>query len=502
MRPSREFKTAVIGFVVIFGLLILAYLPLLRIPFVFNDDFLIFTGNIQKCSDHPQYYYFFMIGRPVFPLFSCPFWVSIDSINDLAMARFLNVFALSISAYVFYSWLKENRFSNFQSLMIATIVFVMPTFQTQVVLANSFPHMAALLSAIFCGKQLCYWIKDTNKKHILAASILLFFSLSIHPCVAMFFWPIVLVYFLNNTTGWHQLLKVIIWFFLICFLYFLFAKGMNIFVPDFFSIAPDIIGGHRVALTRDFIRPLQKLMLLSLAALNLWSVLPHSKMFIGVLLLIVTATVIKIKQLQNSSEKTSVTPYILLCLAFPLSLSPVLAAEYNALSYRMISAITAVVITTLHYSLEIIIKALPLRGWKNSILNSLLIILVICSLSKAQYNMTNYLAVPAYKELAFVKNCIISADIKRIDNIVVIRPEISNWLITTPVGHDEFGLISSAQPQNIKGLIRCAMIQLNLDEADFRRIVISSCSVNDKKKPLTPKTTLIINMNSSLFFST
>lgn len=494
MRPSRGFKTAVIGFVVIFGLLILAYLPLLRIPFVFNDDFLIFSDNIQKCSDHPQYYYFFMIGRPVFPFLACPFWMSIKHVNDFAWARFVNLIALSVSAALLFNWFRENRISPIPALLIVVLIFISPTFQTQVILANSFPHMVAVFFSLMSGVLVCHWMKANKAVKLIPAGILLFLSLSIHPCVAMLLWPVIFIFVCKNPVSPGRMLLTLTWFALICIIYFLFAKIMSAVCPVSFHVPADITCGHKVALSFNMIQSWDKFYKASLAALHLWTVTPHYVIAVIALSLMLTAATIKMLQFRRDKDHSAIWRFVFLLLTVPLSLLPILAADYHVLSYRMISGLTAIVIIMICFSLNIILAALTVRRHRKDLINLILVVSVVVYIHQCRFNITNYMAGPAGSEFSFIKNHLQKIDTGRLDTIHVIRPRHPNWLPRTLIGGDEFGFRSSASSQNINGLIRLALSEAGTDQKNIDRIEITS-DTDYSKTVLPDRKALIIDMN-------
>lgn len=495
MRFTKQHYGDLLGFGLIFGFLLFAYTPLLQIPFVFNDDFLIFNNPIKTCSDHPQFYYFFLIGRPVFPFLACPFWISIQSVADLAPARFVNLFTLSISAFMFFNWLKKNNFSLWPALLLSIIIFSSPTFHTQVVLANSFPHMVAILLSLLCGIQLCKWLEDGKRHRLFAATIFLFLPLCIHPCVAMFIWPVIFVYVYNHKSESRKTFYVLSWFFVVCCMYFFFAKFMNTIAPRFFYVTREIVGGHEVVVADDLSQCWYKFRHLCLAALNLWAVVPQAWILLSTVALLLTAVVIKSVQCIRSQGQCLIINNGFLLLTVPLSLLPILSAQHNALSYRMISGLTAIMILVLFLALRKTLEVLPVDKLRSPALTFVIFILAMVYVGQARLNITSYLAVPAHKEIEYAKKQLQHIHINQIDTIHVIRPEKANWLSSRLLGIDEFGLLSSSMPQNSKGLIRCAMNELQVDSKDIDRITITSGPFNERMGCAEDKTTAIVDMN-------
>lgn len=498
MRLIRRHYTDLLGLGLILGALLFAYFPLLSISFVFNDDLLRFANPVNTCADHPQFFYFFLVGRPVFPLLACPFWTSVQGVADLAPARLINIFALSIPAFVFFKWLGKNHFSPLPALLLSIIIFISPTFQTQVVLANSFPHMAAVLLAVLSGIQVCTWLADEKQYRLVTAGLLLFLSLSIHPCVAMFFWPVVFVYVYAHKTGGRKIVSILVWFFILCGLYFLFARFMYAVAPCFFHVASDIVGGHEVAVTDSLFQCWYKFRHFLWAALRLWAVVPQVWIPWSVLALFVAAVVIKGIQLVRSRGEDGLLHVFFLLFTVPLSLLPILAAHYNCLSYRMISGLTAIVVLMVFLSLRKIFQVSPFKKAAPVLTALLLVLLATMYIRQARFNLRVYLAVPAHQEMAYVKEKLRHIDKTRIETVHVIRPEHPNWLHRKPVGGDEFGLLSSAAPQNVRGLVRCALKELHFDEKYINRLKITTAAFHEKAVEAKAEDTVVVDMNAGL----
>jgi len=100
-------------FTTILVILVIAYQPILQGYFVFNDDCFIWEMDKSRgVTTHPQFYFFFAIGRVFFPLIARPLWMSVDTVRGLNFGRFVNVFALAIAAFIFCRWLQRNSISR------------------------------------------------------------------------------------------------------------------------------------------------------------------------------------------------------------------------------------------------------------------------------------------------------------------------------------------------------------------------------------------------------
>ena len=259
-------------------------------------------------------------------------------------------------------------------------------------------------------------------------------------------------------------------------------------------MAAEITCGHKVALSFNMIQSWDKFYKASLAALHLWAVTPHYFIAAIALSLILTAALIKIVQFRHNNDHNVIWRFIFLLLTVPLSLLPILAADYNVLSYRMISALTAIVIIMIYFSLDIILKTLAVIGCRKGVINLILIVLVVVYIHQCRFNITNYMIGPANSEFSFIESNLKKTKLKYLDTIHVIRPEHPNWLPRTLIGGDEFGFRSSASSQNIKGLITLALIEAGADKKEIDRIKITS-DTGCSKAVVPDRKTLVFNMN-------
>ncbi|HEC70160.1 MAG TPA: hypothetical protein ENI31_07765 [Candidatus Omnitrophica bacterium] len=478
-------KKNLLFFILILGGLVLIYLPILKEEFVFNDDYFIWVMDKSKgCSTHPQFDYFFFIGRPLFPILVCPFWMAVERIRVLNLVRLFNILALSISAFLFFKWLTKNSLKRVESLLLTLIIFSLPTFQTQVVLANSFPHTVALIFSILAGFFLykgsfnLNTFKDfLNNRYIFSSLVFLILTLMIYPPLAMFSWVIALVPLLYKEDFFKlerkKFFYIVFLVLIACGIYFLYLK-INSSILENKKIPSEIIGEHYVRLTFNLGRSFLLFIKGFFSSLCLWRVIPNKMLALFSLSIILSGFIVKsIKFARREGLRfffRNVDKILYLALFLPLSMLPNLVSPLYVISYRMLSAISSVVVLFLFFSLREL-SVFLLRRKANLFINIILFTSLLWGAYLAHYNYNNFIILQSKKELNYLKESLRRYQGEKIKAVNIVRPRFFNFLHyrqTFPTDVDEFGLLSSSFPQNIKGMFRCAVKEAKID---LRRMI-------------------------------
>jgi len=440
--------------------------------------------------------------------------MSVDTVRGLNFGRFVNVFALAIAAFIFCRWLQRNSISTMESLLLTVFIFSMPTFQTQVILVNSFPHMVALIAAISAGliawrtKWSNGWGSLVSKYDLFTLALLLFATATYTPS-AMFYYVVLSIPLIQlhgddhfSMRRWMVIFSLPIFAGLI---YFLFAKLTFATVPQLVQIPESMVGGHRVELTKDITKSFSLFARVAFAAFNLWNVVPSSAfaLVVGFLTLLgvmglVTNSIgterMTSQQLKTYFHLLKVRGLFIVCL-FPLSILPILVADYGWPSLRSISAMSALVVILVFSAIGRL--ASVFAGHKGLVRTLTLALLCIISVYHAEYNLQHFIVSPASKELQYVKIGLENHDFASVRRIHVIRPPGFNFLADEyqlPMNTDEFGFVTSANPANITGLIRCVLKELGLGPMYIGKIKISS-SPYGKHEIKQDDKTIVLNMS-------
>jgi len=340
--------------------------------------------------------------------------------------------------------------------------------------------------------------------------LLLYISMATYTPMAMFYWVSVAVTLIFSYSYTVYRLKKWCYVFSLPFLagggYFVIAKILYVFQ----HIPADILGEHYVELRLNHALLGKDIKLLKnavFAAFNLWNVIPSLDFVLCITLLIAIGLVGLLcsrSQSPGAAQKhrsgIGLPSSIFRCLAvialLPLTIFPHLVSTSPFMSLRAISAMTALTVIMLFFSIRYLCFIL-LTVKKNEVVILILVILVMLSSHYARANIQKLMVLPAHEELKYIKATLGSADIYNTDRIVVIKPRSGNYLVQKhrlPIGGDEYGFLTSAHPQNIVGLVRCALGELGVGPRRIKDIEIATTSANPESLN-NDKRTLVIDMN-------
>ncbi len=264
-------------------------------------------------------------------------------------------------------------------------------------------------------------------------------------------------------------------------MFFIFSKILHTLVPTLVEISKEIAGGHQVRLSFDLFSKIELLGNAVIAALNLWNVFPTLK-FASVVIIYVTigASAIFFYFLYNRNSKTppllgiknalrgNCLRIVLLCSLVPLSVMPNLAADFNHLSFRMITALSVLVLIFLFFLTTRLFYIVFGENRYKAFMTLTMIPLLLFISFNCQAYLKKYVVNIAAAELKYFKS-IIPVDrlsyIRRIatsgPNYKSARPEPAYFLDA-----DEYGYLTTASEINTLGLYRCAVNECRKDGRD------------------------------------
>lgn len=467
------------GLLTFSGILILftvIYLPVLQGYYVYHDDYWGMAWNKLSCSDYKISKIMNELGRFIGGYLTCYVWMFVNTLSDARLARFINIFLLSILAFTTYLWLCKNRIDRVPSLLLSIMIYTLPTFQSLVSIVNGIMHFLGLLlsiaSVLLAYKALFTPLAFSVKLMLTTISAaLLLLTLHMHQSFVLFYWPLIAVLLLRATLqSWRQWRLPI--FYLFCVN--LFAQIVFFILFIAFYATPHAIGysggiNASPALYAEklgwfFRGPL-------LDALNLWNIFPLKTIAAAVAALLISGLLMEsVGIYRNSAESllkrlSFIFSKILLLLSlFPLCMLPYLLIPRNLAFYRSLTGLSPLIVILLFFGVVNISNFfIGSDKVKERLLFITLGLACLTGIFYAHTNVKNYIVIPQALEFGYIKNMLQQADLSKIKQIHVIHSEMGVPLYSREVRYDEFGTSATSYPWDIINIIKAALIDMGKD---------------------------------------
>jgi hypothetical protein len=434
----------------IFLVLAVVYMPVYTGNYAFWDDYYLFGGEyftnvaVRILSD--------VMARPlaaemisrVGPL------LSFEHGN---IVRLIHVVSLSVLAFVLFRLLRKNAVSRSNSLLVAVIIFTLPT--SQVLAAQVMVGFAVIPAMVVASLAALAALKGTAKTDLrrallnfysLSASALLVAALLMYQPAAMFYWVLVAVPLMFAAGHGEVRLPRVFGLYGIPFLamgiYFIIGllKTENVPTPSSFYV---------FGLTREPVEKIKWFISGPLGdALAPWHVFPSVPFayFSTALIVAGAAASLAMTIREHGAERFKSSAAVILLRSIlvlslvPLSFIPNIVSSGEFAPYRTMIALVPVVVLLLYWAVRELALLLPGRAG-NAVLTAALALVALAGSYRAQENVNHYFVHPSTAEVRYIKDALLNSDLKRYESILLIPPEYSRVFPRTRF--DEFGAITS-----------------------------------------------------------
>lgn len=461
MSNSAATKRSLGYFALLFGALLLAYSPLVLRKFVFNDDNLMWVApRGSPATEHPQFGYFFVIGRPLFSILAWPVWSWVDSVSDLSVVRFVMLFFLAACGVWLHLWFKRVGTSTVLAWLLPPILLLLPAIQTQMILANSFPHPVALLLAIAGAFGALDWVQTGERKYLDRALMALFLGLCIYPPTVFAYAALAYAHLWGRKNP-AATAKLLVPLLLTTALYYVFSKLSYQYFGPVFPVADAIMGPHAVTTTISVADKLALFGRLLLQTANLWGISFQWSAAL-VTLLVIAGGYAFAAWWDRAASAAFVKWAGLSGILLVVSVLPQMAAQMNHYSFRSLTGMSWMMLLAAIWSVEQCCAPAS-REWGRKGLAGLLAVMLILCGYQCFHNIDRHIVRPAQQEASLMASRLKTLQAIPRTAMVVARPLTPNYLWTPEKPFnllllDDYGHLASVGPMNIQGLVKC-MVQ-------------------------------------------
>lgn len=461
-----------------------AMYPLLTQPFLFNDDSLLW--NTGHCTSHPQFYYLIAIGRWIYPLLACPIWEFVDTISDLTVVRWLTMLLFTLTGALWAHQLTFRGVSPHKALALAGLWGVLPCFQMQIVMANSFPHpfstfVAAL--AFFAAERVTDCSRPWRDRQAWIALGLLYAAHCIYTPNAMVYWVFLATSWLIPRTThsleppsiqqaqriWRVSLPLAA-----ALGYFVTLKTLHPLVLATAHISPTMLRGHSPELSSDLLeRLVQIARVLIPKSWALWGGATGTTLFLAWILVCCGAGVLLLRREWRQGLAGGFVWQRLLPLSGCLLgiLLPQLAASHLALSFRTTTALSGFGLLLGWRSCQVVLAHLAPMAWRQRLETAGLCIALLAAVVTAQAALQEGIVDPSRAEGRAVQALLLREVLPlQQPGIVYVRRYVSAAPRRSELTcSDEYGFLTTVFAQNLEGYLRAQLQDLGEDPAQVEQ---------------------------------
>ena len=482
------------------AVLLAAYAPVFLRTFAFNDDLLMWVGPADRSATaHPQFGYFFVIGRPLFPLLAWPVWEWARSMESLSVVRFGMLLLLIGCGGRLQGFLRQVGAPSAVAALLPPILLLLPAVQTQMVLANSLPHPIALWLAVEAARSAHAWAEGGKGRLAAGSAALLMASLCIYPPTA-FAYPALAGMALAFQKRIRTLMRMLVPLLLAAGMYYFFTKLSYHWLAPLLTVPEEILGGHEVALANEGPMKVGLFWRLLLQAANLWGIFFRWPAFLAVLAVLLAGYAAAWTAHRPAPEV--IGRYAGACgLLAVASLLPQLTARMNHYSFRSLTGISWIIMTVAVWALWQVSGRLGGRFGLPALRLVLAVVLAVCGVQCFR-NVDRHIVRPAQAEAGWILHRL---TVPRPNTPRILRlrqPRDYNYvwwgkgsfnLLGTG---DEYGFLSTGGGPNALGLVQYILrSQPKLDM--FEQIEVLP-SADDAGPPADDPAVLEIDMNEVL----
>lgn len=458
-------------FLVIFFLLLAAYLPALHAYYLHTDDyFWSYWGAFPKRS---VLMILSNLGRPLEGVLLCSLHL-FKHLKTLNIVRFLSVLNLSCLAFLISYWLRINKVNALLSLIIAILIATLPPFQVYVAYistaADGLSATVAMLALLLVHKATSE-LSSRKWIFITLAVVLLIASLALYQLAAFYYWAMLSVLVLTTDpqnfikNNWKKM-SIYFTIFVTAVLVYYAAWRFQLW---YFQVP---LGGRYDG--RVFVQdPIMRLAWFFngplFEASNLWNINPSTRIaaLIGTLTILGAASDFFKKD--YFCEKTSVLAFyslifkiIFLLSFFPATFIIALASSDPSAQYRTYLCLASLFICFSLIGLHRIICSLMPRKLVATCFFSLLGCTVVYSIYMANNIITNYFVLPDSFEVHYVQSEVLRYQKEHPNHLERVHIIIVNKAIA-PQERGEIGEPTLRHTPNVRPMVWAALSDLKLN---------------------------------------
>lgn len=488
-KNSAETVPNIYIFFIILFVFFLTYMPIIQGYYVHHDDNYYWAWGYGECSSWPtagfsKYY----TGRPFGAYIICSFgWLfkalqgsgainmGMESANYI---RGIGIVSVSVLAYLFFIWLRQNSLKMFHSLLLVVCIFTLPPFQSMLAtisnIQNVITTVLTVVAFFIAMKSVNTEQKNKSIRYAVLSILLLLIVLLTYQSSMMFFWTMLAVLVLQlDMQSFDKMRKKIIYLFCIGFAAILayypiahqITKGRT--DPNYdFGLVSDIYG----KIIWFFNNPV-------VDALNLWHIFnssTYTKITAFIILLGAAISFANAYLAIEADKKNTVKllqyyifKYFLVVSLVALSSLPHLASRLNFAPYRSIFPLAVLTAIFLFWALRNI-ALLFAEHKRERFLTAALVIGTLLGTYNAHNHLMNYYVFPQTLELRFIKSAIAQSaiaegNLSKIKKIHVIHSAPAVSYVSPSGRNDEFGTAGTTYPQDIKWIVYSAIDELGID---------------------------------------
>ncbi len=513
-------------FLGIFITLLITYSPAVLGYYAHLDDYSYFWGLERKDFSDIQLYHL----KKYSDLSDCGRFLGIfvffvldsivQSVRDLNIVRFFNIFNFSLGGLVCFYWMDKYLSNTLMALFFSVLIFTLPPSEAIVsysigffVASALFPASCAAVLASRATLVKSFWKLMINPYAIGAVTLLLY-SLMTYQTAAMFYWVFVALYILSARFEKIKEFYTPIGN--------LFCIGLSAMV--IYGIIVKLLQGIYISkayyiynptyITTDYFRKLKWFLQAPLTdSLNLWNIFPTKMFAISVSIFIVVTYLFflyrSVKNYYLGHEnieviKKKITGLFLFLILIFLSFLPNLLAIYDFPWYRSCLALTTMILIILLWAVHQWVSLL-VPSQQRLVMTIILSLSCIWGTVQAYHNVLYYRVIPSSLEFEYIKTTLQEHDLTKFQTIRFICPQ--RPLIAPSIRYDEFGVLTTYYPSSHPYVIKCILTELGLHprfiysrkflkysyHGGFYYIHITSNQANEPE-PLRMGKTLLIDM--------
>lgn len=460
-------------------LLLVAYRPVYLESFVFNDDSFMLEEAGEPCADHPQFHYFFKVGRPLYPLLACPAWAYANDLRALAVVRLASVCTLAVAAALFCRVLRTASVPRPVAIAASVASFTLPSWEVVLVQANALPHMFAASFGVGAGAMLVAHHRGRIRlRHAVVVSFVLMVAAAcVHPALALLS-PAPGIAVIAGTPGWSRartrfvaIQATVVAASLATFL----VLSRWIAGRDTAPLPEEFMVDHSLRMTLDTERFFHLFRAVGWAVADAWSVehtgIPGTLLGLGAAATALLLPALRVARGEPPRRVAALVQAFVTVSYAAVTIAPLLGV-IGTPSYRQFPGTSAIFVAcVLFLYLEAARYAPPARAPRYVTATAIAVLGI--ALTVPARDMTQLLIRPAQIEREVVADAVAELPRGTSVDIVIksVRP-LNAWfvLVPVPVGMDEFGFLTTSLPQNTRGFVRSVLREQGWSEDQLRSV--------------------------------
>ena len=492
--------------------LLWVYFPGLGVAYDFHDSFYSYVDTEGKCSLHPQWNYFFYMGRPLLALINCVAVTDpIDTLQDTVFIRLQSFFVLSLSALAVMLLIQCIGYSLVLALAVALGLASLPSMQLFIYMTGAsgvlFSIPFVLLAVFFFVRWVEFCVLNSNSKYkfksilyLFLVSVFLMFSSLIYQQMSSLFFVFVCLlclspkYSLTSRNIFYILLFSIAAYGIHGIVY-LIAHNHIILPYAMHLMGLEQLQGqdYDVVVSYDFTGKISFFFTdLLQKGLHLWSIdyahpmiqisawlLPLSILFWCMAIVNRSISVISNARLIQVLNAGLVT-LVVISLSLILTNAPNLVADFSSVTVRHLIAFQALIIAIICIGLTQLSEIKFIKKHAAGIMVCLVFAFISTGLMQARQNFDINMSGLARQEITYIRDAIAPRMNALPERIVVIQPHVQSLALSDhlPDIHDESGRLTTHYHQDVRWIVLAAFLDLGGERNQLPHVeVLPCCSV-------------------------